>query len=133
MPKYSKCFFFFALVLVSSVATAAEWRPATRELPPDLRGEVSVRDEWDCINQLIALTEQNLESQRALRALIAEYRQEQLAFLQGDKTAKRLRQLSQLARQVQHGIQEAHLEELFGSHFMEEISLLSTVGQGRAR
>lgn len=114
------------------VAASHEIKPAGKDLLPKAKIEVNIQDERDVINQLIAVTAKNLDTQKELRDLIEEYREEQELFLKKDKGQKRhLGRMLRLSRKILFLIRQNKMEQLFSENFIQELTVLADMGSSK--
>ena len=85
-------------------------------------------DELIVVDRVITLLELQQKDQRQLKILIAELRHNQELFMKGDQTKYHAKLMLKAARQSLAIINKYHLRHLFSSEFLEELAVLSQIG-----
>ena len=83
------------------------------------------------LDGLIQATEQSLLGEKRVRGLIVEYKKTEMLFLQHPEDNDILLKMVKQAAKVLEAIKERHLEPIFDSEFMEELTVLSGAASKR--
>ncbi len=84
-------------------------------------------DESRKIDHLIDATLQKLEQQKELKTLMLQFRDQEELFFRGDQSKEHAARMVNTARQILDIIRKAHLEYLFPSEYLEELTLFSSI------
>ncbi len=125
---------FVLLIIFSSISLYADnsLRPSTTDLPPQIKDPLAlINNEIAMLDNLIDVTQQNLENQKNLRHLVKEYQKIQDLYLQNPDDKEALYRMVKIAYKTLGNIKENHLTHLFDSDFISELSLLSQVASKR--
>ena len=123
-----------ALFLPFCPAIYAEAEPENDEEIVEF-AEVEVteaEDELSRIDSLISATEQSLERQKKLRALIADYRKIEKSCLENPKNPDLLFKLAKAGKMVHDGVQEAYLADYFQPEFVKELQKLKVIADKKS-
>lgn len=104
-------------------------RPITKELPKVTEPSTRVGNELQSIDNLIEVTQENLERQKHLKVLVKEYLQVREHFIENmDDNQLALRMLA-LANQLSEEIENQHLLHLFDQEFIGELHICNQISQ----
>ncbi len=82
-------------------------------------------DEIKVIDQLIAATTSQLETQKHLRVLMIQFKKQREEFVQGNQTKAHAGKMVRTARQIYEIITANHLEHLFAKDYLDELTFFS--------
>jgi hypothetical protein len=111
------------LVLLSSIEAKAE----EFGLDPEERIVAPAEDEVETLQHLIALTEHQLTVQKQLRNLMTDFKKQKDRFFKGDQSRKHSLKMVKTARNILQIVTESHLQHLYSSEYMEELTLFSSI------
>lgn len=113
---FTFCFFIAVMSLsaVEHVANLKETEPA-----------LVVAKELQRLNNLIAITEKNLENQNALKELFLDYQQQQIHYLQDTQNKELTLKMVKSAHRLLESIQANHLIQTFDTEFMSQLTFFS--------
>lgn len=119
MKKISYLFILFFIIFVNlhgveSISNLKETEPA-----------LVVAKELLQLNNLIAITEQNLQNQKALKELFIDYQQKQVNYLQNSQDKEITLQLVKSAHRLLEGIKTHHLLQTFDAEFISQLTFFS--------
>lgn len=121
---------FFVLLLTSlSVLSADAVLPVTEALPDFEKMNGRKDHEIEMLDQLILVTQKNLERQKQLRAQLAEYLDLQARYIENTDDKELSIKLVRKAQQVLEGIQHQHLTHAFDQEFISELSFFAGIAQ----
>lgn len=116
-----KKFFALFICLISFVDLSAETITNLKETEPAL----VLLKELKHLDQLILLTEQNLQNQKSLRKLFLDYQQKQMHYLENMQDKEITLQMIKSAHVLLEGIKEAHLVQAFDAEFIAQLTFFS--------
>lgn len=119
MKKITHLFVLFLITFGSLFA--AEPITNLKETEPAL----VVAKELQHLNQLIAITEQNLENQKALRQLFVDYQQQQVNYLQNSQDKEITLQMVKSAHRLLESVKANHLVQTFDTEFISQLTFFS--------
>ncbi len=111
---------FLAFIVFTSL-NAVEPTPSLKETEPAL---VAAK-ELQRLNNLIAVTEQNLENQKTLRQLFLDYQQQQINYLQNSQNKEITLQMVKSAHRLLEGIKANYLIQTFDTEFISQLTFFS--------
>jgi hypothetical protein len=114
---------------VCSFVCADPVRPTTEALPDFDKMTARHGQEMQMLDQLITVTQKNLERQRDLRNQISEYLDLQARYIENTDDKNLSIQLVRKAKQVLEGIQQQHLTQAFDQEFLSELSFFANIAQ----
>lgn len=120
--KQTLIFSVFLLVL----ATAGSMQAAPAQDPAAL-----FPSELATLDQLIAVTQRNVEAQRLLRCQLIDYQQLQTRYLRNPDDKDVLFRLIKTAQKAMNTIKNEELTHLFSSEFLSELNLFAQIGSKR--
>ncbi len=109
----------------------ATLKPITNDLPKMRSMDEIVSSELSRLDNLIVMTQQNLQNQLALRTLLEQYQQIQAQHLQNDQDIEILFKLVKMAQRLFESIKQNHLTHLFEQDFLSELALFSQIANKR--
>ncbi len=118
------CFLIVSMAIFSVALHGAD-------APKGSKKEKMVANELSILDNLIEVSEQNVETQKKLRDLIKKYQQLQSQYLQDEQNKEVLYKLVRVAYQASEIIKENHLSQVFDPDFLSELNLLAQIGQKR--
>jgi len=83
------------------------------------------------LDNLIAVTQENLNNQKALKQMIQDYQKLQYLYLQNPKDNEVLYHMVKAAHHLLEGIKANHLTQTFDKDFLSELTLFSNVANKR--
>ncbi len=86
------------------------------------------QDDLGLLDELIAMTQNNLEAQQQLHKLMESYQKTREAFVADSSSQKLAQMLVKEATQILQTIEKTHLSHLFSSDLMTEVRFFSKVG-----
>lgn len=86
-------------------------------------------NEVEALDNLIAVTKQNLEAEMALRGTLVEYLQLQARYMENTNDKDQLFSLAKSAHRLFKLIKENHLTHVFNNDFLSELTLFSQVAE----
>lgn len=92
----------------------------------ELRVQAPV-DEVAKVDQLIRATEGSLERLKAIRTLMVEYKQAELAAVKNPSDAENLIKLVDTAKKLATLLEESGIQDYFAPQFLEELKKLAQV------
>lgn len=116
-----KNFYLVLLLLTFNLLDAEESSFNLKETQPAL---VAAK-ELQHLNNLITITEKNLENQKALKQLFLDYQQLQVNYLQNTEDKEITLQMVKSAHRLLEGIKAAHLTQTFDSEFISQLTFFS--------
>ena len=122
-------YFLALLVMTGSFLAADAVRPVTEALPDFEKMSGRKGQEVEMIDQLILVTQKNLERQKQLRSEIAEYLDLQARYSENTEDKELSVKLVRKAKQVLEGIQNQHLTHAFDQEFISELSFFAGIAQ----
>lgn len=114
-----------------SFAAEAPLNPITTDVPVAKSQEAVVAGEIAMLDNLIAITKQNLEMQTQLRARIQEYQQLLAVYLNNENDKELLFKLVRVATAVSNTVKENHLTQIFDQEFLSELNVFANIGNKR--
>ena len=90
-------------------------------------GPLFAEDEILAVENLIVVTESQLQKQKELKNLIVLFEQQKQLFMKGDQSKSLAGRLLKNASQILSLVKENHLQHLFPSEYMEELALFSSM------
>lgn len=124
-----KNFLLYGLLL--GIGTLAADENPTLRLPESsllLVGDsFSGPDEVKIVQQLMDSTARQLETQKYLKELMLQFRDEKESFVQGNQTKSHASKMVQTARQIYEMITANHIEYLFPKDYLEELTFFSSI------
>lgn len=114
---------------VCSFVSADPVHPTTEALPDFEKMTAREGQEMQMLDQLITVTQKNLERQRQLRCYITEYLDLQARYIENTDDKDLSVQLVRKAKQVLDGIQQQHLNQAFDPEFISELSFFANIAQ----
>lgn len=85
------------------------------------------QDEISQVSHLIEATQEKLSKQKELKALMLIFQEQEEQFFLGDQSKTHAAKMVHSARQILEMIKAYHLEHLFSSEYMEELTLFSSI------
>lgn len=116
-------FIFGALIAMSPLCA----QNFTYELPKLTDPAAMAANEIAMLDDLIAVTEQNLEKQKKIKILVVEYQKIQSVYLQNTENKEMLFRMIKSAYRLLESIKDAHLTQAFDPKFISELNLLSQI------
>jgi hypothetical protein len=113
-------FAFFVFVLLGHL-DAADPISNLKETEPAL---VAAK-ELQRLNNLISITEKNLENQKALKELFLEYQKQQVNYLQNSDDKEATLRMVKSAHRLLESIKANHLLETFDTEFISQLTFFS--------
>lgn len=86
-------------------------------------------DELDTMDRLIALTSEQLEAEKELRAHMGQLSQLKSQFYAGKDTPAQAKKIVHTARRIYHMIEDFHLQHVFSPEYLEEISFFTSLAR----
>jgi hypothetical protein len=86
-----------------------------------------LEDEAEVLDQLIAANEKRLATQKVLRDLMVEFKQQKDEFFLGNQTKRHAFAMVSNARQILGIIKQEHLSYLFSPEYLEELVFFSSI------
>lgn len=125
-----KTIIIFAILSINVFVNGTEHpvNPVTQDVPPKLQS--TLPNELGMLDTLISATEQTLDNQKNLRALLGEFLTLQKTYLDTNDD-RFLRQMVIIAHRALENIKENHLTYAFDAKFLGELSLFSQVATKR--
>ena len=80
------------------------------------------------MDALISATEASVERQKALRALLIQYKDKEKQAINNPDDTDNLMQLVELAKQVKESIDANFLQDYFPQQFLQELNKLASIG-----
>lgn len=114
---------FLVTAFSSGMATESPINPITEALPKSF--EISINKSTEALENLIAVTRQNLQEQLALTDLILQYRKEQALFLENTDNKEQLFKAAKLAKSILVTIKDEQLLQVFDVDFVSELTLFA--------
>lgn len=114
-----------ALLIYAPVSAEHELNPVTLDLPMPEDLEIRPHDELQIVNDLVAITEKNLATQKEFQALLKENRLKQGHFMRLKDSTPLAPDMIRLSKALLRKIHEHHLTGLFGDDFIHELTLFS--------
>lgn len=108
-------------VAVFSYLHSDESIPSLKETEPAL----VVAKEFQRLNNLINITEKNLENQKALKQLFIDYQQQQIHYLDNSQDKEVTLQMVKSAYRLLEGIKTNHLIQTFDTEFISQLTFFS--------
>lgn len=87
----------------------------------------TAEDEIARIDHLIAVTEEKIIEQKALRELMKRLHEQEEQFFKGDQSKVHAKKMVDSASQILEIIKGSHLEHLFSSEYLEELAFFSSI------
>ncbi len=84
-------------------------------------------DELKIVDQLIETTKRQLETQKHLKDLMIQFRDQKESFVQGNQTKEHAGKMVRTARQIYEIITANHLEFLFPKDYLDELTFFSSI------
>lgn len=100
---------------------SVESLPNLKETEPAL----VVANEMKRLNNLISITEKNLENQKKLKQLFLDYQQQQVNYLQNSQDKEVTLQMVKTAYLLLEGIKANHLIQTFDTEFISQLTFFS--------
>lgn len=119
--KMKKPVFFLSLLVLITSYLNAETSLNLKETQPVL----VAAQELQRLNSLIAITEKNLENQKALKQLFSTYQQKQINYLSDPENKELTLQMVTSAHRLLEGIRTAHLIQAFDAEFISQLTFFS--------
>lgn len=94
-----------------------------------LRAESSLSSQLKTVEDVIVVTEQNLDHVRALHEMIIRYGKEQESYLKDTTDKDKAFHMVRFAKRIQDYAEENHLTHLFTPEFKSELSLFSKIAK----
>lgn len=113
--------FFVLLILGFSNLYSS---PITLPHEPDVE---STQDELARLDLLIQVSQENIEREKNLRALVVQYRECEANCIKNPNDSQRLVQLIACAKKLHGCIEESYLQDYFRPQFLEELKKLVKV------
>jgi hypothetical protein len=88
---------------------------------------LTTQDEVEVVGRLIVATQHQLEVQTELKRLMVEFKQQEDAFADGLQTKAHAAKMVRTARRLLELITDLHVQHLFSSQYMEELTLFSSI------
>lgn len=88
---------------------------------------LGAEDEVKMIEQLIAATTKQLESQKQLKELMLQFQKQREEFIQGNQTKSHAGRMVRTARQIYEMITLNHIEHLFAKDYLDELSFFASI------
>lgn len=128
MKKF-KYFLTISMLFLSSAFAADVVHPSTPDLPR-ITSQPTAKpgNEIVFLDQLISITEQNVENQKELKEKVKEYIQLRDQYARQTQNQELGMRLVRAAYEVLEGIKEQHLTHVFDKEFMSELTFFSTIG-----
>ncbi len=86
-------------------------------------------DELAAIDQLITLSQRQLETEQHLKTLMLSFKEQQEAFFQGDQTLKSAGDMVATASAILNIIDTHHYRELLPPIYLEELEMFSSIAR----
>jgi hypothetical protein len=80
------------------------------------------------IDELIAISERQLEKQKGLKKEMLLFEEQKKAFLNGEQTIAHTTSMIRTATLILSIVTENHLNYLFSSEYLEELALFTSIG-----
>lgn len=93
----------------------------------EIRSAFENGDEIRTLDTLIASTTKQLETQKQLKKLMLQFREQQEAFVQGEESKTLAGQMVRTARQIHELITANHIEHLFPKDYLDELNFFSSI------
>ncbi len=84
-------------------------------------------DEVFSIDRLIKSTKEQLVLQERLKEQMVQFKQQKDLFMQGEQTKRHAGVMVRTAREILEVITEQHLQYLFSTEYIEELTLFSSI------
>lgn len=120
-------FFNFA----SLVAVDAQVKPITSDIPKGAPKEINVNSELSMLDNLIEVTQQNIDNQKKLRDLIRLYQTLQAQYLQNEDDKELLYKIVRVAYLASESVKENQLSQIFDPDFLKELNLFAQIAVKR--
>lgn len=127
--KIFKFFLALSLLAIVSASAADGIRPSTTDMP-NITYQPSAKsgNELAFLDQLITVTQQNLEKQKELKEKMKEYIQLRDQYARQTQNQELGMRLVKVAYGVLEGIKEQHVSHVFDQEFMSELTFFSNIG-----
>lgn len=119
LKKITYFTFYFLLVIMN--LSAVESIANLKETEPTL----VVAKELQLLNNLITITQQNLENQRALKELFLDYQQQQVNYLHDAQNKELTLKMVKSALRLLESIKTNHLLQTFDTEFISQLTFFS--------
>jgi len=134
MSLFKICFFLGCLL--GSLFQNSSWADSPFKAPIIQQQEFSeekdvVGKQLVLLDQLIAVTQENLEKQKALQKAILEYQKLQDLYLQNPNDNEVLFCMVKVAHRLLEGIKANYLTQTFDKDFLSELTVFSQVANKR--
>ena len=93
----------------------------------DVNLPLGEEDEIKIVEQLIAATTAQLESEKHLKELMLQFKKQREEFVQGNQTKMHAGRMERTARQIYETIADNHLEHLFAKDYLDELTFFSSI------
>lgn len=129
----NKCVFIIFFCLISTVILADdEGQRKTISPTSQIKDPAAlIGNELTMLDNLIEVTQQNLERQEALRELVKEYQKVHDQYMKNIDDKELLYGLIKKAYRLLENIKESHLEHAFAPEFISELTVFSQVAAKR--
>lgn len=120
-----KRFILMSLLALSTPVFALP-EPARIAAPSD-----SAANELKMLDALIEVTQQNLEAQKQIKQLVAEYQKAQKKYLKNTEDKEQLIRTIKIAYKAHEAIRNNYLTQAFTPEFMSELSMFAQIASKR--
>lgn len=93
-----------------------------------LFADTGLQDEIAVLQELIATTKKNLESQQHLLNRVIKFKQARAAFMADPTSGQLATRLVKSAMLLQKNLEKEHLAHLFSSDFLTELAFFDQIG-----
>lgn len=122
--------FFVLLAIVSGLRVEAAPNPSTKDLPAFAQDK-SKENQVALLDNLIEVTEKNLEAQKALKQQVQSYLALQNEYMKNPNDKDKTLKMVQEAYYLHEKIKEAHLTQAFSTDFISELIFFSEIANKR--
>jgi hypothetical protein len=91
-----------------------------------------MEDEIEVISHLIEATGQRLTDEKLLKDLMVEFKGQRERFLKGEQSKAHTALMVKTARNILDMITQQHLNHLFSTDYLEELTVFSSVATKRS-
>lgn len=119
MKKVSYLSLLFFILIIN--LNANETLPTLKETEPAL----IAAQELQRLNNLMTITQQNLENQKKLQQLFMDYQQQQITYLQNSQDKELTLQMVRSAHRLLESIKANHLVQIFDTEFISQLTFFA--------
>ena len=124
--------FIIGLAFPLLAAKSTTFQPSTHDLPPEINLSTPTPKGVNAIDNLIALTEENLKEQKKLQTLLKEYQKIEGEYLNNPDDQKLVMQLVQQAGDILTIIEAQNLVHMIDDELMSDLSLFGRIANKKS-